>query len=418
MTGAAGCVGYYERIGQRRSALPYEIDGVVFKVDDYGLQRELGFVSRAPRWAIANKYPAQEQLTVVNGIDWQVGRTGAVTPVARLEPVVVGGVTVSNATLHNIDELERKDVRVGDTVTVRRAGDVIPEVVGVIVGRRPKNAKPVRLPAVCPVCESEVVRPDDEAVARCSAGLFCPAQRKESLKHFVSRKAMDIDGLGSKLIDQLVDTDMVRTPADLFDEERVNAESLAALERMAEKSANKLMDAIGAAREPTLSRFLFALGIREVGEATAEALATHFGTLKRLREAAADTEALEKVDDVGPIVAERIQTFFEEPHNTDVIESLVGRGGIRVREVEPRKDTSDEAFAGKTFVVTGTLSDMTRDEAKEAIKQRGGKVAGSVSGKTDFLVFGEKAGSKLAKARDLGVTLLDEKAFKARLAGE
>jgi len=418
VTGAQGCIEYYASIGQRREHLPYEIDGVVYKVDDYRLQRELGFVSRAPRWAIANKFPAQEQLTVVRDVDWQVGRTGAVTPVARLEPVEVGGVIVSNATLHNIDELERKDVRIGDTVSVRRAGDVIPEVVSVLRNKRPANAKQVSLPADCPVCGSEVSRAEDEAVARCSAGLYCPAQRKEALKHFVSRKAMDIEGLGSKLIEQLAESGQVRSPADLFDPDRVNQESLAGLDRMAEKSASNLITAIEESRDITLSRFLYALGIRETGEATADSLARHFGSLERVIEASKGTEELQKVPDVGPVVAEHLKSFFSEAHNLEVVARLTGKNGVRIQNVAVDPASLSDAFAGKTFVVTGTLSAMTRDEARQAIKQRGGKVAGSVSGKTDYLVYGEKAGSKLEKASDLQVELLDEAAFSAMLRAE
>jgi DNA ligase (NAD+) len=418
VTGAQGCIEYYASIGQRRENLPYEIDGVVYKVDDYRLQRELGFVSRAPRWAIANKFPAQEQLTVVRDVDWQVGRTGAVTPVARLEPVEVGGVIVSNATLHNIDELERKDVRIGDTVSVRRAGDVIPEVVSVLRNKRPANAKQVSLPANCPVCGSEVSRAEDEAVARCSAGLYCPAQRKEALKHFVSRKAMDIEGLGSKLIEQLAESGQVRSPADLFDPDRVNQESLAGLDRMAEKSASNLITAIEESRDITLSRFLYALGIRETGEATADSLARHFGSLERVIEASKGTEDLQKVPDVGPVVAEHLKSFFSEAHNLEVVARLTGKNGVRIQNVAVDPASLSDAFAGKTFVVTGTLSAMTRDEARQAIKQRGGKVAGSVSGKTDYLVYGEKAGSKLEKASDLQVELLDEAAFSAMLRAE
>ncbi len=414
VVGATGCIDYFERIGERRHALAYEIDGVVCKVDDYALQRELGFVSRAPRWAIASKFPAQEELTVIKGVDWQVGRTGALTPVARLEPVNVGGVTVSNATLHNIDELERKDVRIGDTVSVRRAGDVIPEVVSVLKARRQNNAAPVRLPRRCPVCKSEVSRAEGEAVARCSAGLYCEAQRKEALKHFVSRKAMDIDGLGSKLIEQLVDEGLVRTPADLFNAQRINVESLAGLERMAEKSASNLVAAIDASRDVSLSRFLFALGIREVGEATAENLANHFGSLEALISSSDDMEALERVPDVGPIVAEHIRAFFSEEHNLQVLDQLTGPQGVRVRSVEIADDIEQE-FAGITFVVTGTLASMTRDQAKAEIKQKGGKVSGSVSAKTGYLVYGEKAGSKLDKARQLGVELLNEDEFLNKL---
>jgi len=418
VTGAEGCVEYYQHIGQRRDLLPYEIDGVVYKVDDYGLQRELGFVSRAPRWAIANKFPAQEQLTVVRDVDWQVGRTGAVTPVARLEPVEVGGVTVSNATLHNIDELERKDVRIGDTVSVRRAGDVIPEVVSVLKKKRPAGAQPVSLPAECPVCGSEVSRAEGEAVARCRAGLYCPAQRKEALKHFVSRKAMDIEGLGSKLIEQLVEDEQIHSPADLFDPKRVNEKSLASMERMAEKSASNLIAAIEQSKKVSLSRFLYALGIRETGEATAENLAHHFGSLQQLIAASQDAEALQRVPDVGPVVAEHVKSFFSEEHNLEVIARLTGPNGVSIQNVTVDNATFSEAFAGKTFVVTGTLSATTRDQAKQAIKQRGGKVAGSVSGKTDYLVYGENAGSKLEKARELKVELLDEAAFSVLLGAE
>ncbi len=416
VTGAAGCIAYYERIGARRDQMAYEIDGVVFKVDAYAQQRELGFVSRAPRWAIANKFPAQEELTIMKGVDWQVGRTGAVTPVARLEPVMVGGVTVANATLHNIDELERKDVRVGDTVVVRRAGDVIPEVVRVVIKRRQKGAKKISLPRECPVCGSEVVRAEGEAVARCSAGLYCEAQRKEALKHFVSRKAMDIEGLGSKLIEQLVDAGRISTPADLFDGTRINVEILASMDRMGEKSASNLMAAIEASRDVTLSRFLFALGIREVGEATAENLAVHFGSLESLIKACNDPESLVRVQDVGPIVAEHIRAFFSEEHNLDVIRKLTGEHGVRIQTFQPAQYES-EAFANQSFVVTGTLSAMSRDDAKAAIKQRGGKVSGSVSRKTNFLVYGEKAGSKLEKARELGIPLLNEADFLKMLDG-
>jgi DNA ligase (NAD+) len=415
--GAAGCVEYYDYIGERRGKLPYEIDGVVYKVDDYALQRELGFVSRAPRWAIAHKFPAQEQMTTVRGVDWQVGRTGAVTPVARLEPVVVGGVTVSNATLHNIDELERKDVRIGDTVIVRRAGDVIPEVVSVVMERRQKGVAPILLPDACPICQSEVSRPEGEAVARCTAGLFCPAQRKEALKHFVSRKAFDIDGLGSKLIEQLVDQELIATPADLFDETRVSASSLANLERMGEKSAENLMAAIDASRDVSFGRFLYALGIREVGEATAENLAGQFGSLDELLTIVEDLDELQRVPDVGPVVAEHIQAFFRESHNQEVIRQLTAATGIRIKVEVVTRSANSDLFVGKSFVVTGTLSTMTRDEAKQAIKQRGGKVTGSVSNKTSYLVYGEKAGSKLEKARALEIELADESRFLKMLAG-
>ena len=408
--GVAGCLAYYEEIGGKREALPYEIDGVVYKVDEIALQRELGFVSRAPRWAVAHKYPAQEELTVVCGIEFQVGRTGALTPVARLEPVFVGGVTVSNATLHNIDELHRKDVRVGDTVIVRRAGDVIPEVASVVSKRRPKGTRRVQLPKKCPVCGSAVTREAGEAVARCTGGLYCSAQRAEALKHFVSRRAMDIDGLGGRMIDQLVEIDRIKTPADIY---QLQEEELAAMERMGEKSAANLIRAINKSKTTTLTRFLYALGIREVGEATAAGLAGHFGALPRI--VSATEEDLIEVADVGPIVASRIRAFFDEPHNLEVIKSLQ-RSGVSWPETEPQQSPKDGPLSGKTFVLTGTLSKMTRDEAKALIQKNGGKVTGSVSKKTDFVVYGDKAGSKLTKAQTLKIATLTESAFRALLA--
>ena len=407
--GVAGCLAYYEEIGSKRDALPYEIDGVVYKVDEIALQRELGFVSRAPRWAVAHKYPAQEELTVVCGIEFQVGRTGALTPVARLEPVFVGGVTVSNATLHNIDELHRKDVRVGDTVIVRRAGDVIPEVASVVSKRRPKGTRRIQLPKKCPVCGSAVLREAEEAVARCTGGLYCAAQRAEALKHFVSRKAMDIDGLGGRMIDQLVEIDRIKTPADIF---QLKQEELAAMERMGEKSAANVINAIDDSKTTTLTRFLYALGIREVGEATAASLAGHFGALTRIVSATEDD--LIEVADVGPIVASRIRTFFDEPHNLEVIQSLQ-KSGVSWSETEPQQSPKDGPLSGKTFVLTGTLSEMTRDEAKTLIQENGGKVTGSVSKKTDFLVYGDKAGSKLTKAQTLDIATLTESEFRALL---
>lgn len=404
--GIDGCLGYYDRIGRRRNSLRYEIDGVVYKVNDLEMQRNLGFVSRAPRWAIAHKFPAQEELTTVRGIEFQVGRTGALTPVARLEPVFVGGVTVSNATLHNIDELHRKDVRVGDTVIVRRAGDVIPEVVAVVEARRPKGARTVQLPKACPVCGSLVVREEGEAVARCTGGLYCAAQRAESLKHFVSRKAMDIEGLGAELIEQLVASGQIETSADIY---ALDRERVAALERMGEKSTDNLMKAIEASKETTLQRFLYALGIRLVGEATAAALASHFGNLDGIVEAS--EEALVEVPDVGPIVAARIRHFFAEKHNLEVV-SMLQQRGVHWPSFEPAAVPDEPgALAGKTFVLTGTLSTMTRDEAKSRIQDLGGKVTGSVSKKTDFLVHGDRPGSKLAKAEKLGVGTLDESGF-------
>ncbi len=408
--GVAGCLGYYEKIGNQREALPYEIDGVVYKVDEIALQRELGFVSRAPRWAIAHKFPAQEELTVVCGVEFQVGRTGALTPVARLEPVFVGGVTVSNATLHNIDELHRKDVRVGDTVIVRRAGDVIPEVASVIMKRRPKGTRRIQLPKKCPVCGSAVTREAEEAVARCTGGLYCAAQRAEALKHFVSRKAMDVDGLGGRMIDQLVAIDRIKTPADIY---QLQQDELAVMERMGEKSAANLVRAIEDSKTTTLARFLYALGIREVGEATAVGLAGHFGALQRI--VAAAEEDLIEVADVGPIVASRIRTFFDERHNLEVIQSLQ-KSGVSWPETEPQLAPKDGPLSGKTFVLTGTLSAMTRDEAKALIQENGGKVTGSVSKKTDFLIYGDKAGSKLTKAQTLNVSTLTESEFRTLLA--
>ncbi|MDJ0759091.1 MAG: NAD-dependent DNA ligase LigA [Woeseiaceae bacterium] len=411
VSGVDGCLDFYRDIGDRRGALSYDIDGVVYKVDSLALQRDLGFVSRAPRWAIAHKFPAQEELTVVKAVEFQVGRTGALTPVARLEPVFVGGVTVSNATLHNIDELHRKDVRVGDTVVVRRAGDVIPEVASVITSKRPDGAKPVELPDRCPVCGSAVVREDGEAVARCTGGLFCEAQRTEALKHFVSRKAMDIEGLGAKLIEQLVAQEMLHTPAEIYS---LDLEALSGLERMGEKSAANVIAAIDKSRETTLERFLFALGIREVGEATARSLANHFGTLEAIVEA--PEEELQNVPDVGPIVAGRIRHFLDEPQNLEVIRGLRERG-VAWPDREPQQAPADGPFSGKTVVVTGTLPDMTRNEAKALIMQLGGKVAGSVSGKTDYLVYGDKAGSKLSKAESLGVETLDAEQFAKIVSG-
>ena len=399
--GADGCLDYYREMGERRNSLDYDIDGVVYKVDSLAFQRELGFVSRAPRWAIAHKFPAQEEMTIVEAIEFQVGRTGALTPVARLKPVFVGGVTVSNATLHNIDELHRKDVRVGDTVIVRRAGDVIPEVASVVMSRRSGKPRKVQLPKSCPVCGSHVAREEGEAVARCTGGLFCRAQRTESLKHFVSRRAMDIEGLGAKLIEQLVAEDRVKNPADLY---RLGREELAGLERMGEKSAENLVQAIERSKATTLSRFLFALGIREVGEATATNLATYFGNLADIIRA--DEAELLKVPDIGPIVASRIREFLDEEHNVDVIAQLQ-RLGVAWDDLAPMQAAEDGPLSGKTFVITGTLPGMTRDEAKLLIQQAGGKVTGSISAKTSYLLAGEKAGSKMAKAEKLNVQVID-----------
>ncbi len=411
VNGISGCLDYYQYVGKRRDALSYDIDGVVYKVDRLDYQDQLGFVSKAPRWAIAHKFPAQEELTVVRDIEFQVGRTGAVTPVARLEPIFVGGVTVSNATLHNMDELHRKDVRVGDTVIVRRAGDVIPEVVRVIKKKGARRKAKIKIPQKCPVCGSKVVRIEDEAVARCTGGLFCEAQRSEALKHFVSRRALDIEGLGSKLIEQLVAIGRIKTPADIFILDR---DELIEMERMGEKSADNLLESIEKSKETTLSRFLYGLGIREVGEATASALASFYGKLEAIM--GAQEEELQNVPDVGPIVASRIRAFFNESHNAEVIQRLRD-SGVHWQDSKPATATTDGALAGKTFVLTGSLSGMTRDEAKDRIQALGGKVTGSVSKKTDFVLAGEKAGSKLEKARELGVPIISEDEFLSMIDG-
>ena len=402
--GVTGLLKYYHDIAKRRNALPYDIDGVVYKVDSLRVQRELGFVSRAPRFALAHKFPAQEEITEVLDINVQVGRTGALTPVARLAPVRVGGVTVTNATLHNEDEVRRKDVRIGDFVIVRRAGDVIPEVVAVVTERRPKNARKFVMPGKCPVCRSAVERPEGEAVARCTAGLYCPAQRKQALWHFASRRAMDIEGLGEKLIDQLVENEMVENPADLYE---LTSEAVAKLERMAEKSAANVITSISASKSTSLERFIYALGIRNVGEQTAKDLASHFGDLEALMQA--DEEALQGVPEIGPVVAASVHRFFAEPHNREVIKRLVSNG-VHWKKVK-KSVARSSALAGKTFVLTGTLANMTRDEAKKRIESLGGKVSGSVSKKTDYVVAGDKPGSKLDKAQQLGVAVLDEPAL-------
>ncbi|QKT05092.1 NAD-dependent DNA ligase LigA [Ectothiorhodospiraceae bacterium 2226] len=406
--GYAGCLDYFERIGARRAALPYEIDGVVYKVDRRDWQAALGFVSRAPRWAVAHKFPAEEATSVLSDVWFSVGRTGALTPAARLEPVFVGGVTVRNATLHNMDEVRRKDVRIGDTVVVRRAGDVIPEVVRVVPELRPKDTREVELPAHCPVCGSEVVRAEGEAVARCSGGLFCAAQRRESLKHFASRRAMDIDGLGERLIEQVVERGWVRDPADLYE---LSAAQWAELERMGEKSAANLVAALDHSRETTLARFLFAIGVREVGEATAKQLADHFGSLEAIM--AADEEALQQVPDVGPIVAAHVVAFFRQDHNREVIARLRA-AGVHWPESAPRPREA-LPLAGHTYVLTGTLDSMTREEAKGRLEALGAKVAGSVSRKTTAVIAGAEAGSKLTKAEALGVPVLDEQALHGLL---
>ena len=408
--GTEGCLDYYHRLAERRDGLPYDIDGVVYKVDDFELQEQLGFVSRAPRWAVAHKFPAQEQLTTVAAVEWQVGRTGTVTPVARLKPVFVGGVTVSNATLHNFDELKRKDVRVGDTVIVRRAGDVIPEVVRVLKERRTGRPRTVKLPEKCPICGSEVIKPEGDSAARCTGGLFCSAQRKQSLKHFASRRALDIEGLGSKLIDQLVECDMVKVPADLY---ALNEEGLLELDRMGRKSAENVIASLENSKKTTLDRFLYGLGIREVGEATALNLANYFRTLDALR--AATEEELQAVPDVGPVVATHIVAFFRQRHNQEVIDELIDHG--LNWPVPEAAATPEHEFSGLTIVLTGTLGGFTRDEAKAQVAALGGKVAGSVSKKTNLVIYGENAGSKLKKARNLGVDTMDEEHFVEAVSG-
>ena len=393
---------FYHEIEAKRDSLPYDIDGIVYKVNSIAEQNALGFVSRAPRFALAHKFPAQEALTTVLGIDVQVGRTGAITPVARLAPVEVGGVTVTNATLHNEDEVKRKDVRIGDTVTVRRAGDVIPEVVSVIKERRPKGAAEFVMPTRCPVCDSHIERLADEAVARCSGGLFCGAQRKQALIHFAHRRALDIEGLGEKIVDQLVDQNLVRTPADLY---RLGFSALANLERMGDKSADNLIQAINQSRNTTLARFIFALGIRHVGETTAKDLANHYQSMHALMDAG--LEDLLTVKDVGPVVADSIVSFMEEAHNREVIEQLLASG----MQLSVEKKVISAAVAGKTFVLTGTFPSLSRDQAKDLLEKAGAKVAGSVSKKTDYVVAGTDAGSKLTKAEELGITVIDEQAM-------
>ncbi|UXI00615.1 NAD-dependent DNA ligase LigA [Photobacterium sp. TY1-4] len=400
-----GVIEYYQAIGERRGTLPYEIDGVVIKVDDIDTQQRLGFVARAPRWAIAYKFPAQEEITRLNNVEFQVGRTGAITPVAKLEPVFVGGVTVSNATLHNADEVARLGVMIGDTVIVRRAGDVIPQIVSVVTSKRPDDAEAIVFPSECPVCQSKVERVEGEAVTRCSGGLYCRAQRKEALKHFVSRKALDVDGCGDKVIEQLVEREMVTTPADLF---TLSAGVLTVLDRMGPKSAQNLVTALEKSKLTTLPRFLYSLGIREVGEATAANLAKHFETIEALSQAT--LEQLVEVPDVGAIVAEHVVNFFREAHNLEVIQSLRD-AGVHWPAIEKPADDAELPLDGKTVVLTGSLSQLTRAEAKAALQEMGAKVTGSVSKKTDLLVAGEAAGSKLAKAQELEIEIWDEQAL-------
>ena len=414
--GAEGLVAYHERIAALRDSLPFDIDGVVYKVDDRALQETLGFKSREPRWAVAHKYPAQEQMTVVNAIDIQVGRTGKLTPVAKLEPVFVGGTTVSNATLHNEDETRRKDVRIGDTVIVRRAGDVIPEVVGVVLEKRPKKiGAPFDLVKLlhgqCPICKSAITREEGEVEWRCSGGLFCPAQRKQALLHFAQRRALDIEGLGDKLVDQLVDDGLIRTLPDLY---KLGLAKLGELERMGEKSAQNILAGLEKSKHTSFARFLYGLGIRHVGETTAKDLAKHFGNLDRLM--AASVEQLLEVNDVGPIVAQSLRTFFDQAHNVEVVEQLRAAGVTWPETDGVAIDAAPLPLAGKTFVLTGTLPTLSRDDAKDRIEAAGGKVSGSVSKKTHFVVAGEEAGSKLDKARELGIPLLDEDGLLALLA--
>jgi len=410
--GVDGLLSFYRDTAERRPLLPYDIDGVVYKVNDFAAQGKLGFVSRAPRFAIAHKFPAQEALSTIQNIEVQVGRTGAITPVAKLDPVFVGGVTVTNATLHNEDEILRKDIRIGDTVVVRRAGDVIPEVVSVVLERRGPDTYPFVMPSVCPVCGSNIVRLPEEAIARCTGGLFCSAQRKEALLHFAQRRALDIEGLGEKLVDQLIERRVVETPADLF---RLDLSALLQLDRMAQKSAHNLLDAIEKAKHTTLARFIFSLGIRHVGEATAKDLARHFGSLEALM--IAREEELLGVAQVGPIAALSILRFFEEPHNRAVIEQL-RLDGVRWDTTGGTVRTQNGEIAGRVFVLTGTLTHLTREQAKERIERAGGKVSDSVSKKTQFVVAGDAAGSKLDRAVELGVPVLDEAAFLTLLGSD
>lgn len=407
--GEKAALDYYQDILERRSSLKYEIDGVVIKLNNKAMQERLGFVARAPRWAIAYKFPAQEEITVLLDVEFQVGRTGAITPVARLEPVFVGGVTVSNATLHNGDEIARLGVKVGDTVIIRRAGDVIPQITQVVLERRPDDAKDIVFPTACPICDSHVEKVEGEAVARCTGGLVCQAQRKQAIKHFASRKALDIDGLGDKIVDQLVDRELIKTPADLFILKQGHFESL---ERMGPKSAKNLVSALEDARQTTLAKFLYSLGIREVGEATAQNLATHFLTLEKVTQAS--IEALVEVSDVGEIVAKHVSSFFAEPHNTDVVNALIEQG-IHWPELAP-VSVDEQPLAGLTYVLTGTLNELNRNDAKARLQALGAKVSGSVSAKTDALIAGEKAGSKLTKAQDLGIEILTEDDLIALLA--
>lgn len=407
--GVEGVLEFYADIQEKRAKLNYEIDGTVIKVDDIAIQEELGFVARAPRWAIAYKFPAQEEMTTLRDVEFQVGRTGAITPVAKLEPVFVGGVTVSNATLHNAEEIARLGIKIGDTVIIRRAGDVIPQVVGAVLEKRPSDVRDIEFPTLCPVCESHVEKPEGEAVTRCTGGLVCGAQRKQAIKHFASRKAMDIDGLGDKIVDQLVDMSLIMSPADLF---KLEQSQIEALERMGPKSAANLINALDEAKQTTLAKFLYSLGIREVGETTAANLAQHFLTLEALKEAS--LEQLIEVSDVGNIVAQHVYSFFRESHNTEIIDALI-EAGVNWPAIE-QKQASEQPLTGLTYVITGTLTAVSRSEAKNLLVELGAKVAGSVSAKTDYLVAGEKAGSKLTKAQDLNVPVIDEAGLISLLA--
>ena len=412
--GAQAALDYFKQIGEQRMSLDFDIDGVVIKVNSIALQNELGFVARAPRWATAFKFPAQEEVTQLNKVDFQVGRTGAITPVARLEPVSVAGVIVSNATLHNSDEIARLGIREGDYVTVRRAGDVIPKIVAVLLDRRPTDTKEIVFPTHCPICGSLIVRDEGQAISRCAGGLICPAQRKEALKHFVSRRAMNVDGMGDKIIEQLVDKDYVKTPADLY---KLNLPTLCSLDKIGEKSANNLLNALNASKNTTLSRFIFALGIPNVGEVTAENLVNQLGNLSAIENAS--LEQLQTVNDIGVVIAESIIDFFQEPHNRNVIEQLTSEEiNIHWQDITPQTQTTivDSPFSGKTIVLTGTLSVLTRDEAKNKLKQLGAKVTGSVSKNTDLVIAGEAAGSKLDKAQELGIKVIDEQEMLNLLA--
>ena len=412
--GAQAALDYFKQIGEQRMSLDFDIDGVVIKVNSIALQNELGFVARAPRWATAFKFPAQEEVTQLNKVDFQVGRTGAITPVARLEPVSVAGVIVSNATLHNSDEIARLGIREGDYVTVRRAGDVIPKIVAVLLDRRPTDTKEIVFPSHCPICGSLIVRDEGQAISRCAGGLICPAQRKEALKHFVSRRAMNVDGMGDKIIEQLVDKDYVKTPADLY---KLNLPTLCSLDKIGEKSANNLLNALNASKNTTLSRFIFALGIPNVGEVTAENLVNQLGSLSAIENAS--LEQLQTVNDIGVVIAESIIDFFQEPHNRNVIEQLTNEEiNIHWQDITPQAQTTivDSPFSGKTIVLTGTLSVLTRDEAKNKLKQLGAKVTGSVSKNTDLVIAGEAAGSKLDKAQELGIKVIDEQEMLNLLA--